>query len=248
MNQLFTRNRRDTCRVLSLAVFAMTLTLTSTLSVADDPKPVMMKNGLGESMTLTMQTVPDSRDFRYCELVVDYGEPHGSDIYSSTYHGECDLEWWNNLDLDALAKELGANKVEKNGPQKWSMDEVSMMVSQTVTIGGKEMNYGATLPPGTTGIPKYTVFKPAKFQDLVYKAGKPVYQLIDPDGNVYVVQGYKVATDELATLGDKFKQLPEGWTYVVEVLEKDLVMNLTPDKTIPSFQDEFDQIYILIPE
>lgn len=123
-----------------------------------------------------------------------------------------------------------------------------MMMSQTVTVGGTRMNYGATLPPGTMEMSKYSVFKPAKYQNLLYKAGKPVYQLIDPDGHVYVIQRYKVPTEALETLGDKFKQLHKGWKYKVEVLKEDLVMNLTFDRTIPSVQDEFDQIYIRIPK
>ena len=41
---------------------------------------------------------------------------------------------------------------------------------------------------------------------------------------------------------------PGGWEYLVNVLAADLVMNLTPNVPIPSVQDEFDQIYIRIPE
>ena len=44
------------------------------------------------------------------------------------------------------------------------------------------------------------------------------------------------------------KGLPEGWEYRVETLEQDLIMNLTPNEPIPSVADEFDQIYIRIPE
>ena len=51
-----------------------------------------------------------------------------------------------------------------------------------------------------------------------------------------------------AALGDRFKQLPKGWKYVVKVLDKDLVMNLTPAEPIPSVGDEFNQYYIRIPE
>lgn len=82
----------------------------------------------------------------------------------------------------------------------------------------------------------------------MWKAGQPAYQLIDPDGHVYVVQGYKVPKESLETLGDQFKELPEGWEYRVNVLTEDLVMDLTPDAPIPSVQDEFDQIYIRIPD
>ena len=208
---------------------------------------VSMTTGQGKTMTLTMMTLPDSRDYRYCELLFVYGE-HGSDIYSSSHRGECQLDWWDSLDLDALAQEFGAVKVVKNGPQSWSMDEVGGMMSEPVSVAGVAMGFGANLPPGTLSIPKYTVFNPAKTQNLLWKAGKPVYELVDPDGYVYVLQGYKVPKDSLATLGDQFQELPEGWEYRVEVLSEDLVMNLTPNEPIPSVQDAFDQFYIRIPE
>ncbi len=128
------------------------------------------------------------------------------------------------------------------------MDEVRIMGSEPVAVEGVDMAFGANLPPGTLGSPKYEVFSPAKTQYLVWEAGQPAYQLVDPDGHVYVVQGYKVPKESLETLGDQFKELPEGWEYRVNVLTEDLVMDLTPDAPIPSVQDEFDQIYILIPE
>ena len=68
------------------------------------------------------------------------------------------------------------------------------------------------------------------------------------DGHVYVVQGHKIPLDQMSSLGEKFKKLPEGWKYQVVTPSEDLVMNLTPAHAIPSVQDEFDQIYIRIPE
>jgi hypothetical protein len=211
-----------------------------------DEAQVEMVNGQGKKVTLTLKTLPDSRGYQYCELVFNYAEK-GSDIYSTSPIAQADLDWWDKLDVDKLAKEFGAVSVYKNGPQWWSMDEVGVMASAPVEVAGVEMVFGAHLPPGTLKIAKYTVFNPAKFQRLVWNAGKPVYQLVDPDGNVYVLQGHKIPTDRLATLGDQFKDLPDGWTYRVESPTKDLVMNLTPKEPIPSVQDEFDQIYIRIP-
>jgi hypothetical protein len=206
-----------------------------------------MTTGQGKLMTLTMQTLPDSRGYLYCELVFNYGDK-GNDIYSTSPLAKADLDWWDNLDVEALAKEFGAQSVYKNGPQWWSMDEDGVMASEPVEVAGTRMVFGAHLPPGTLKIPKYTVFSPAKYQNLVWKAGKPLYQLVDEDGHVYVLQGHKIPADELATLGEKFKKLPESWEYRVKVLNKDLVMKLTPREPIPSVQDEFDQIYIRILE
>ena len=122
-----------------------------------------------------------------------------------------------------------------------------MYASDPVDVLGEPMVFGAVLPPGTIGSPQYTVFYPSKNQYLVWYAGLPTYRLTDADGYVYVMQGYKVPQDELATLGDQFQDLPEGWKYTVVDITEDLIMDLTPDTPIPSVQDEFDQIYIRIP-
>ena len=65
------------------------------------------------------------------------------------------------------------------------MDEVGVLASEPVNIASVDMVYGAVLPPGTTGeggIPHYTVFNTAKNQFLLWEAGQPTYQLVDPDG------------------------------------------------------------------
>ena len=219
---------------------------TEAEGAADEVPTAQMKNGLGEEVTLALLTLPDSRGYIYCELVFMYGDI-GSDIYSTSPLAQCDLEWWENLDLEAVAAERGAVSVIKNGPQWWSMDEVGVMESEPVMVAGVEMNFGAHLPPGTMSTPLYTVYYPAKYQDLVWKAGEPTYRLVDSDGYVYVLQGHKIPADELAALGERFQQLPDGWEYVIDAPGEDLVMNLTPAEPIPSVKDEFDQYWIRIP-
>lgn len=245
----FPSNKKKLIPSFLIVAFVLSV-LTFSVILADHSKAaqqVNMKTGQGKEMILTFKTLPNSRDYIYCELVISYGDI-GSDIYSTSPIKKCSVEWWDNLDLEAVAKELGAKTAIKNGPQSWSMDEVGVMVSKPVTIAGVEMNFGAHLPAGTMTIPKYTVFNPAKYQNLVWKAGRPTYQLVDPDGYVYVLQGYKVKKEDLATLGSKFKELPKGWKYQVVSPSEDLIMNLTPAHAIPSVQDEFDQIYIRIPK
>ncbi|MCB0192004.1 MAG: hypothetical protein KDJ65_08680 [Anaerolineae bacterium] len=217
------------------------------MDAGDETPTATMATGLGEEMTLTLKPLTESREYQYCELVFDYGDA-GSDIYSTSPLAECDLEWWDNLDLETLAAGFGANQVIKNGPQWWSMDEVRVMASEPMDVGGAPMNFGAHLPPGTMSTPKYDVFNTAKYQYLLWQAGKPTYQLVDPDGFVYVVQGHKIPVDQMASLGDQFQSLPEGWSYQVVSPTEDLIFDLTPAAPIPSVQDEFDQIYIRIPE
>jgi len=203
--------------------------------------------GDGTEYYLYPQWLNNSRDYIYCEMLWNYGDPHGSDIYSTSPIAPCNTTWWDNLNLTDVAALFNATSSTKNGPQYWSMDVVRVYASDPVDIIGEPMVFGAVLPPGTVGSPQYTVFYPSKNQYLVWNAGKPTYQLTDADGYVYVMQGYKVQKDDLATLGDQFQELPEGWSYDVVSPTADLIFDLTPDVPIPSVQDEFDQIYIRIP-
>ena len=58
----------------------------------------------------------------------------------------------------------------------------------------------------------------------------------------------RLIQEDLATLGDSFQDLPEGWEYSVVTPDEDIIFDLTTDDSIPSVQDEFDQIYIRIPD
>jgi hypothetical protein len=88
-----------------------------------------LQNTMGENVTMFMTQLDNSRAYRNCELVFDYGEEFGFDIYSTSPLDECNLTWWDNLDMDALATEFNATSITKNGPESWAMDQVMMMGS-----------------------------------------------------------------------------------------------------------------------
>ena len=94
------------------------------------------------------------------------------------------------------------------------------------------------------GIP-YRIYSPAKSHHLVYQAGKPVYELVDLEGHVYVLQARSedVPLDWLPTLGERFESLPEGWSYRTRVLEEDLILDLKRDEQFYNVGDEFHQYY-----
>lgn len=109
-----------------------------TTSAVDEADKETMTTGQGKTMTLTLQSLRGSRGYLYCELVFNYGD-EGSDIYSTSPLAEAKLDWWDNLDLESLAKAFGAESVYKNGPQWWSMDEVGVMASEPVNRYRKEV-------------------------------------------------------------------------------------------------------------
>ena len=91
----------------------------------------------------------------------------------------------------------------------------------------------------------YQIYSPKKSHHLVYKSGKPVYELVDADGNVYVLQARSedVPMEWLPTLGERMKMLPEGWSYRTRILEEDLILDLKRDETFYNVGDEFHQYY-----
>ena len=84
---------------------------------------------------------------------------------------------------------------------------------------------------------------------MVYSKGKAVYELVDPDGHIYVMQARdeKFPIESLAKLGDHMK-LPKGWQYRTRVLADDLIINLVPDRTTYVVGDDFHQYYTRIPK
>ena len=59
-----------------------------------------------------------------------------------------------------------------------------------------------------------------------YKAGQPVFELISPTGDIYVMQSYaqivdpKLSFADLPKLGERLK-LPAGWKYQTRTLTAD---------------------------
>lgn len=194
--------------------------------------------------------VAETRNLRFCEVILVM--PGGAEAYNSTGLNDCPVELWKALDEEKLKADRRAQFVVLNGPKFWMMDEQTLWFGGTDTFGGIGMKWAATLP--AAGLEKeggkpYQVFKPEKHQKMVYMAGKKVYELVDPDGYIYVLQARtgKVSMEMLESLGEHMKELPEGWSYRVRVLEKELVLDLNPEMTIFGVGDEFHQYYTRIP-
>jgi len=201
---------------------------------------------------LKQYTFKESRDSRYCEIALV--KPTGIEVYNTTGLNACPAKQWNAMDLEALAKQFGAAKVIKNGPHFWMMDSNTVSFGEEVSFGGLRARYAATLPAGLVaaqakGIPPYKAFPAKKVQKMVYAKGKPVYEIVDPDGNVFVLQArdeqFPVAS--LAKLGQQMKELPKGWQYRSRILSEDLVLDLGPGQTIHTLADEFHQYYTQVP-
>src|SRR5262249_18414206 len=152
----------------------------------------------------------------------------GIEVYNTTGLNDCPPELWNALDLAQIKKQFGARAVQKNGPHYWMMDSQTVRFGEKVSFGGLEARWAARLDPAVVakaaqGSEPYKVFTPKKTQKMVYSRGKPVYELVDPDGNIYVMQAHdeRFPMESLAKLGERLKGLPKGWQYRTRILIED---------------------------
>ncbi|MBX9687742.1 MAG: hypothetical protein K2X27_13635 [Candidatus Obscuribacterales bacterium] len=175
------------------------------------------------------------RGERYGEILLGKGGlliPSEFDVYNTIGLNDCPEELWSKLDPEKIKKETGVKAVKLNGPRYWVIDGLtgSTLVSKVQrNFGGIEMRHAGTLElsiKDKLSLGKaYATHKVARKTIWVFKAGRPVYQLINPDGEVYFMQSFSVQKekqklDSLEQLGSKLK-LPEGWKFRTLNLKKD---------------------------
>ncbi len=226
----------------TVVIFALSTGVVSVMSWGQNPGA----NAKPESFTHT-------RNMRYGEILVV--KPTGIEVYNTTGMNKCPADLWNAMDVEKLAKELGAVKVEKNGPHFWMMDSMTGSFGETVSFGGIKARWAATLDPAIVkgmaqGMAPYHIFMPKKTQKMVYSKGKPIFELVDPDGNEYVLQAHdeQFPIESLPKLGEKIKLMPKGWQYRTRIPTEDVVLDLGPGDTIYATNDEFHQYYTRIPK
>ncbi len=121
-----------------------------------------------------------------------------------------------------------------------------------MTFGGLEMRLGGQLSVKIAevmgGETAYVIREVARTTSRVYEAGKPVYELIDPEGRIFDMQSYSVQTvpQTEATLLDLGTELavPAGWTWQTRTLEADLTVTAV-DGVATVVQDERGNTYQL---
>jgi hypothetical protein len=208
------------------------------------------------STTETPRLIDDVRGIRYGEVIAVF-ERDGhfeAEVFGTQFLNECPAELWDALDATALAADLGALAVKLNGPRHWVIDGIGQKVNAMEPVlrdfGGLTMRRLAVIDLGDSpATSPYTDNHVHRGAVWFFDAGKPVYELVAPDGTVYVMQAYCLAVDpttdeaSLQTLGQRLSP-PEGWTYRVRVLDDELIVDTT-HKVATVLQDEFEHSYTL---
>ena len=168
------------------------------------------------------------RDQRYCEVIpsVTLVSTVTTYVYSTQGLNLCPAAQWDALTEAEVDQAFGSQSAQLNGPRYWMIDDLeatgSSTTGQMFTFGGIEMSLRATIvtPVGTptVGNQFYVPNMVQRQTVFTFNAGLPIYELIDPDKNVYVMQSYaqivdpKLSINQLPHLGHVLS-LPTGWRY-----------------------------------
>ena len=194
------------------------------------------------------------RDARYCEIipVVRHGLRFVGTVYNTLGLNDCPPALWDKISEAALRKRFGAIIVVLNGPRHFVMDAIGAAgdtaAGATIDVGGLGLTARATIPlrladMRTKPYRERTVDRETRY---IFKAGRPVFLLVRPDGARYAMQSYAETADkslsyaDLPTLGSRLK-LPAGWRYDTMTPDADLVLGAKGKATI--VQDDLDNTY-----
>ena len=207
-------------------------------------------------MTSSGRLTDGMRGVRYGEVLPIFLRDDGlhAEVYGTQMLNDCPQELWEKLDADVIAKEMGAVFVKLNGPRQWVLDGLGTKVAPVEPVlrefGGIMFRRIATLHLGDKlNAGAYTDKRVNRGAVFYWDAGKPVFELVNPAGEAYVMQALCVGVDatmsqeSLPTLGERLA-VPAGWSYRMRVLTEELVVDTT--STIATvLQDEFENSYTL---
>lgn len=210
-----------------------------------------------QPVALETRTPPnDLHDQRYCEVLLVHrkGLKLEAEVYNTQGLNHCPAVLWSQLNAQELAKQHGAMAAKLNGPRYWVMNQIkasqSMLNGKVDDFGGIKMGLRATVgitPSQVAGGEKLYAPSPVKRTTVfTYQAGNKVYELISPQGAVFVMQSYSQMVDPNLTLADLDRlgsrlKLPQGWRYQVRTLKENL--NMKADGLAEVIQDDFYNSY-----
>ena len=191
---------------------------------------------------------------RYGEvLLVRVGEsgPEAT-VYNSFPLNDCPAELWEALDAAAIAKANGAVAALLNGPRYWLMSHIEKRAGEPQPIrsfGGIEMIEQARVQLSSSNPQPYSVNTVDRRAVFTFDAGRPVFELVDADGQRWVMQTFSqivdkyLTLDDLAGLGARLT-LPQGWRYETRTLTSPLTIDTT-DREAHVLQDDLANSYSL---
>lgn len=191
---------------------------------------------------------------RYGEVLLVRMSENGPEatVYNTFPLNDCPAPLWDALDAEALAKENGAVAALLNGPRYWLMSAIAKRPGApqpTKSFGGIEMIEQATVQLSSNNPAPYSANKVDRKAVFTFAAGRPVFELVDPQGQRWVMQTWSQVVDKNLTLDDlpglaDRLHLPEGWHYETRTLTSPLVVDTT-NTVAHVLQDDLTNSYSL---
>jgi hypothetical protein len=216
--------------------------------------------------------ISNLRGQRYCEILLSFeiqkAGPAEKEknihfvapmkVYNTIGVSDCPQNLWQGVNPDQIKKSMDANHVQLNGPRVWTIDGMkssTLVNPEVVTFNGVKMRQAGVLDLPLRDLLKrpkpYSQFTVARNTTWVFMAGKPVFELIDPKGNVFIMQSYSLQKTQqneadLPKLGSILK-LPKGWQFRTRILTQDYLLTpvnqkavVTQDNLLNTYQQEVD--------
>lgn len=174
-------------------------------------------------------------------------------VYNTYPLNDCPEHLWQRLDAQAIAAEHGAAAALLNGPRYWLMsgiDKPGGTETERRTFGGIDMLLQATVALSSMNPSPYSVNEVDRRAAFIFDAGRPVFELADPQGRRWVMQTWSQTVDpelglaDLRGLADRLA-LPAGWRYETRMLDAPLRVDTTARKACVT-QDDLANSYSLI--
>ena len=214
--------------------------------------------GFNSELSEPLRTFETIDEGRYCEVLIVYDGEEGTrvaDVYNSIPFGDCPQGAWESLDMATIQAEFPeARSIILNGPRYFLMQDLFGHAANVQrppsihTFGEIQMIKAATVEAEGIEQSTYIAATVVRTNTWRFQSGQRVHELIDIDGQVYIMQSFARIVDEaltyegLETLGDRLT-LPEGWRYRVRTL--DSVLDVQAEGTAKVLQDELQNTYQL---
>lgn len=246
-------------KVAGAALMATTFLTGCSQSVKDDP----VATGIDyetDSTNIRTLTFDDARGDRFCELffIKVKGDMKELHVYNPTglnnmaeTKDACPDSMMNKVDLAGLKEYFKMDGIYFNKPRYWILDKITLPVGSKRNFDGMEWYWMAAshLPTKVEMKPGFLTYKHVPVErksTFIFRAGKPVFLMDDSDGKTWVMKTYRDAHgqtyDNLKDLASRYKSLPEGYSFRVKTLEKDLELKPSTGKATV-MQDEFENTF-----
>jgi hypothetical protein len=197
--------------------------------------------------TAEANSLNNMRGARYCEILLTKKGLNMA-VYNTINLNGCPEDLWKKITVQSIKKETGSFFVHLNGPRYFLFDRIenaSLINKKQRVFQGLAMHEAGVLHLNASDLFKrrspYKTHEVARQTTWVYFAGKPVYELLSPTGEAYVMQSYSVqdipqTEADLSTLGTRLK-LPSGWTFKTGLLKKEAKVVAIDGKAIVTTDD-----------